>query len=148
MLNRFNLEFLISPFFKILIFCYSTRNIITHEAEVRQTICFDLKYQLQTNLSFPNLREYQVFVLLVHEQNIVTESPASHDEWLVNGSSYSFNNFLILSMLKKLEGLGHNTWYSFAFAISKKCWQLQNNTSFNICTSSTNACICKSAIKS
>lgn len=61
-LNRFNLKFLISPFFRILIFCYYTKkNIITYEAEVSLTKCFDLKYQLETNLSFPHVRENQSF---------------------------------------------------------------------------------------
>jgi len=57
-LNRFNFKSLISSFFKILTFCYYTKKIIiTNEVEVCQPKCFDLKYQLETNLFFPNLGE-------------------------------------------------------------------------------------------
>lgn len=53
-------------------------------------------------------------------KNIETENPAPKDEHLVNGSSHRISSFLLLSMLRKLEDLGHNTWDSFAFPISKK----------------------------
>lgn len=37
------------------------------------------------------------------------ENTAPKDEHLMNGSSHRINSFLLLSMIKKLEDLGHNT---------------------------------------
>lgn len=57
-LNRFNFKVSISPFSKMLLFYYYTKkNVIIYEVDISQTKCLDLKYHLETNLSFPNLRE-------------------------------------------------------------------------------------------
>lgn len=78
------------------------------------------KYQPETILSFPSLGANQSICPIGTSATTVTENPAPKDECLVNESSHRINSFLFLSVLKKLEDLGHNTWDSFAFPISKK----------------------------
>lgn len=57
-LNSFNFKVSILPFSKMLLFCYYTKkNMIIYEVDISQTKCFDLKYHLETNLSFPKQGE-------------------------------------------------------------------------------------------
>lgn len=57
-LNSFSFKVSISPFSKVLLFYhYTKKNVIIYEVDISQTKCLDFKYRLETNLSFPNLRE-------------------------------------------------------------------------------------------
>lgn len=70
-LNSFNLEVSISPFSKMLLFCYYTKNMIIDEVYISQAKCFDLKYHLETNFPFQISGKIEVFVLLIHEHEYI-----------------------------------------------------------------------------
>lgn len=61
-LDSFDFKGSISSFSKMCNFYYYTeKNIIMSKVDTSQTKCFDFKYHLETNLSFPNLGENQSF---------------------------------------------------------------------------------------